>query len=226
MLEIFDGDGSDPATATAGSFAGGLGCDANGDAAIDAGDLSCTVLLIFNGPGACGGATESASQATGGAATLAVADRQPLAAGATVALPVTLQSGGHLLRAAVFAVNFDPARLTLDATDGNRDGISDGVQLMLGAGQVGSAVYQAEEGRVEITIFGTALESAPLTDGTLATLLLTAHSDGNGEQPLTLTDGSLGDAAGQSVPVSVQNGSLLITPGPLEHHLYLPLVNR
>lgn len=33
-------------------------------------------------------------------------------------------------------------------------------------------------------------------------------------------------AGGQSVPVSVQNGSLLITPGPLEHHLYLPLVNR
>ena len=35
-------------------FVGTVGCDANEDGVIDAGDLSCTVLTIFNGPGECG----------------------------------------------------------------------------------------------------------------------------------------------------------------------------
>lgn len=54
VLEIFDGDGSDPQQTPTGSFAGDpVGCDANEDGLIDAGDLSCTPLLIFNGPGVC-----------------------------------------------------------------------------------------------------------------------------------------------------------------------------
>jgi hypothetical protein len=40
---------------TDGSFVGHpLGCDANQDAIVDAGDVSCTTLLIFEGPGVCG----------------------------------------------------------------------------------------------------------------------------------------------------------------------------
>jgi hypothetical protein len=54
-LEIFDGDGSDPAQTPGGDFAGNPACDANADNTIDAGDLSCAVLIAFEGPGACGG---------------------------------------------------------------------------------------------------------------------------------------------------------------------------
>jgi Leucine-rich repeat (LRR) protein/subtilisin family serine protease len=53
-LEIFDGDGADPANTYDGDFTGSrTGCDANDDETIDAGDLSCAVLIAFEGPGAC-----------------------------------------------------------------------------------------------------------------------------------------------------------------------------
>ena len=54
VLEIFDGDGSDPADASNGSFPGTVGCDSNEDGTISAADITCMVLIIFNGPGACG----------------------------------------------------------------------------------------------------------------------------------------------------------------------------
>jgi hypothetical protein len=55
VLELFDGDGTDPAAVSGGGFAGnGTGCNANGDAVVDAGDLACTVNLIFGAPGGCG----------------------------------------------------------------------------------------------------------------------------------------------------------------------------
>lgn len=54
VLEIFDGDGDDPANADSGTFAGTTGCDANEDGTISAADITCVVLIIFNGPGTCG----------------------------------------------------------------------------------------------------------------------------------------------------------------------------
>lgn len=53
ILEVFDGDGSNPANAGGGLFPGSADCDANEDGLIDAGDVSCTALIVFNGPGAC-----------------------------------------------------------------------------------------------------------------------------------------------------------------------------
>ena len=43
--EIFDGDGTTPSGASGGSYKGTMYCDANRDGQINAGDLSCTVLL-------------------------------------------------------------------------------------------------------------------------------------------------------------------------------------
>ncbi len=53
VLEIFDGDESWPAAASAGSFAGTAYCDSNQDGVIDAGDIACTALIVFDGPLAC-----------------------------------------------------------------------------------------------------------------------------------------------------------------------------
>jgi len=48
-------DGSLPENASGGTFPGfGFGCDANSDSGIDAGDISCTVLIIFEGQESCG----------------------------------------------------------------------------------------------------------------------------------------------------------------------------
>lgn len=47
FTEIFDGDGNLAKDAPKGSFAGSvIGCDANKDKIIDAGDVSCAVLLL------------------------------------------------------------------------------------------------------------------------------------------------------------------------------------
>ena len=54
VLEIFDGDGTNPAAVPGGTFPGDpIGCNANADAVVDAGDLSCIVRLIF-ASGGCG----------------------------------------------------------------------------------------------------------------------------------------------------------------------------
>jgi len=54
VLEIFDGDGSDPNAVPGGTFPGDpAGCNANADAVVDAGDLACAVRLIMEGGGGC-----------------------------------------------------------------------------------------------------------------------------------------------------------------------------
>ena len=53
VLEIFDGDGTNPSAVPGGTFLGDpIGCNANADALVDAGDLACVVRLIF-GSGGC-----------------------------------------------------------------------------------------------------------------------------------------------------------------------------
>ncbi len=47
-IELFDGDGQEPFSVRGGTFPGEpAGCNANSDAAVDAADISCMVLLIF-----------------------------------------------------------------------------------------------------------------------------------------------------------------------------------
>ena len=54
-LELFDGDGTNPAATYGGTYAGDpTGCNANGDGAVDGADISCAVRLIFLGQGTCG----------------------------------------------------------------------------------------------------------------------------------------------------------------------------
>jgi len=67
VLEIFDGDGSDPADAGDGSFPGdSVGCNSNADPRIDAADMSCTVLVIFDETHACTGSQGDLSGAADG----------------------------------------------------------------------------------------------------------------------------------------------------------------
>ena len=63
VLEFFDGDGVLPANTPGGTFAGNpIGCNPNQDHAVDAGDLSCTVLIIWGGgSAACTGTLSSVS---------------------------------------------------------------------------------------------------------------------------------------------------------------------
>jgi hypothetical protein len=50
VAEIFDGDGNLANDAPKGTFVGSpIGCDANKDKIIDAGDISCAVILLDGG---------------------------------------------------------------------------------------------------------------------------------------------------------------------------------
>jgi len=54
VMEIFDGDGMLPADAPGGTFPGdAVGCNPNGDTAVNAGDLSCETLILFGQPMVC-----------------------------------------------------------------------------------------------------------------------------------------------------------------------------
>ena len=54
VLELFDSDGTNPAAVPGGTFSGDpIGCNANADAIVDAGDLACVVRLIFGSAGGC-----------------------------------------------------------------------------------------------------------------------------------------------------------------------------
>ena len=55
VLEIFDGDGTIPAAVPGGTFPGDpIGCNANADTVVDAGDLACVARIIFGSGGGCG----------------------------------------------------------------------------------------------------------------------------------------------------------------------------
>ena len=55
VLEIFDGDGNTPAGVPGGTFPGDpIGCNANADAVVDAGDLVCVARILFGTGGGCG----------------------------------------------------------------------------------------------------------------------------------------------------------------------------
>jgi hypothetical protein len=61
VLEIFDGDDVLPINTPGGSFPGNpVGCNSNQDYLVDAGDLSCTVMIIFGNP-SCTGLTATSS---------------------------------------------------------------------------------------------------------------------------------------------------------------------
>jgi len=53
VLEIFDGDGTDPTDAQGGDFWGTYQCDSNQDGTINAPDISCVGLILFYGPLGC-----------------------------------------------------------------------------------------------------------------------------------------------------------------------------
>lgn len=192
VLEIFDGDGSNPSDTGNGTFVGTAGCDANGDSMIDAGDLTCTVLLIFNGPAACRQPVLTtplppAQLAIGAAAATRRVNHGP------VAVPIVLTSHGHAIAAAAFTLTLGDA---FDPTDGDGDGIPDAVHLgPLPTGVAVTTIWHA--GHLAVTIMGQSLPFAPLADGPLLTVTVARAS------AVAVADPSLGSVTGYSVPVQV-----------------------
>jgi hypothetical protein len=231
VLEIFDTDDAISWWRThTGSFVGSpRGCDSNASEngpnpatplnSVDAGDITCTVLVFF-GNTAC--TTPSAvAAAAGQTAILALPVKVEGAVGATVAVPVTLDSAGNDVAAASFVLAYDPTAASFDTTDSDADGLPDAIALNIPASMAKTVVVDADAGTIKVAVYGTSLPMALLGDGVLATIGLELDSDASA---LALTQVSLGSNQGYSIPVSV-DGNTAPLFGGRNQSIFLPLLN-
>jgi hypothetical protein len=240
VLEIFDGDGSDPADTPGGTFPGDpVGCDANCDGVVDAGDISCVVLIIFNGPGACGGgcgltamtgpSLPSGSAALSDGPVLTIPDQVPASPGGMVTLPVNFTANGNSIASMIFSVDYDQTWLTFDPTDSDSDGIPDTVTLDIPSAFNASVTFDGgdTDGELDFFIADTFPPLASLPDGAIVSMTLNVGS------PPSVTEAavnfsqdpvaSFGDTSGQSVPGTTDDGSVLIASTDT-YQIYLPLL--
>jgi len=231
VQEIFDGDGAFWQDAPGSGYPGATGCDANQDTLIDAGDLSCTALLIANGVEGC--SADAVQQAGQTSAKLTIAQDRTAVAGETVQVPITLTTDSAAVTAAAFRLHFDAARLTFDPTDGNGDAIPDALHFTLPAlTEQPLITVTTHTGALDIAF--TALAATPVTwyDGVLLTVTLRANALSGGS-PVTTTlafdpsvPPSLGSATGTSIPVQTADGLVQILPPAAAVRLYLPLITQ
>ena len=133
-LEILDGDGAFWTDVPGGAFAGlPVGCDANADTTVDAGDLSCIHRLIF-GQSCAISPLLPGSRAHGGEDGQ---DRSRLELGpwevpvmdGRVVSTLELHSADWDVNSLVVSLDLDTTRYTFDPTDVDADGIPDAVRV-------------------------------------------------------------------------------------------------
>jgi len=251
VLEIFDADGSDPANTPQSTFVGNpVGCNPNQDYVVDAGDLSCTILIIQGSGAACtGGIFTSLNAADYGVATtssalvpesvgsdearisLVIPDFIPTKPGQTSVVPIRLSTGGQLVNSVVFSLNYNETWLSFDPTDGDGDGIPDAMSLDLPDGFIASVSFDPldTDGEIDLIIFGDPfMPNASLVDGILAQVSLKAGSPANDVTAL-LQDSfdpmtSFGSISGDSLLSIIDDGSAFISKAP--YRSFMPLGRR
>jgi len=202
---------------SAGSYAGSAqGCDSNNDRKLAISDLICTARLFFGG--AC---VTGVAAATFAEPVVLTAPASVIAsAGIAAEAPIYLRTNGSQVSAAAFSVKIDATQLQLDPTDADQDGVPDAVSLHVPTGMLKMVLYDAVQGQIHIMLSGVALPMPLLADGKIASIQLTGSAQATGTPtPLMLTDVSLGDAEGNTVPAEVQ---LLSASG----RLFLPLITQ
>ncbi|MGB0385106.1 MAG: cohesin domain-containing protein [Ardenticatenaceae bacterium] len=132
-----------------------------------------------------------------------------------VTVPMNLATNGSNISSIAFSVDLDENWLTLDSSDNNGDGIPDAVALSLPSGFIGSVSFDGSDtdGEIDVAIFSFS-PSATLSDGQIAAITFDV---GN---PSTTTEAavnfslnpvaSFGDPAGNDVPGTTDDGSVLI----------------
>lgn len=214
VLEFFDGDDNDDwldaANGTTGSFAGSpVGCDANADTDIGAGDLSCQINILLDPTGySCAVAVAAGA----GEAVLSVGTLDAAGAGAEVALPVHFQGNGRQVAAAVFRLKL--YGLAFDAADGDGDGLPDGLEVHLPEDAQVIAIPRGDG--LDVVLFSP--ELTPFADGPLVTV---RGVQSGAEAAAVRFDGaapaSLGDIHGAGVPVQMVGA---------EYSIHLPSLSR
>ncbi len=198
-LEIFDGDGDFWLTAPGGTFAGSpVGCDSNADTVIDAGDVSCTTLLIFDL--ACDTSTTVTIAAGLG---LSLPSDLDVTAG-TVTVPVTFTSGGLAISSIVFSLDFDQTRLSFDPADSDGDGTPDAVRFLGASASTQSVSFDLDDATGELDVLISDLSQiqmdGPLVEVELQVLDGGAAVLGGAVLFSPAPEASFGDTEGHSVP--------------------------
>jgi hypothetical protein len=152
------------------------------------------------------------------AGSVIVPDQVSGAAGETVAIPVTLETGGNRIAAATFALSLDGATASFDPTDSDGDGVPDAITLNVPAGTAKTVIFDAATNRIQVALYGTALPMPLLSDGVLASIEVQLRGD---TSALSLTQASLGSDVGQSIPVDG-----VTTPTQGNDALFLPLLSQ
>lgn len=235
VLEIFDNDGNYWLDAWDSDYTGNPpGCDANQDTIIDAGDLICTTLIIFNGEQAC---ALPPTVVAAGVATLAMPTTLRAAPGQTVAVPLTFTGSANRVAAALFTLDLDPTRLAFDPTDSNGDAIPDAITFAVPAGFAPKVTYDATRRQLRFVVADLTPPLATLPDGLVATVALTvlptADDATTATIPLTFATAqpaSLGSDAGQSIPVTTSDGAVALSSDESNvvqpNKLYMPLITK
>lgn len=207
-LELFDGDGSTWLDVAGGTFAGQpVGCDANADTAIDAGDTSCMGRLIFG---------MGCDDALAGARPSVLLPRTLVPVGGAVTAAVDFAAGGRSITSLAFSIDVDTSALGFDPADNDFDGIPDAVRFNV----PGTAVEFADwdpadtDGELDILITSTSASPSTVTDGSVVEIDFTALSPGApvvagvvfADQPAP----SFGEVAGYAVAGDASVGEPLI----------------
>ncbi len=129
-LEIFDGDGAFWADVPAGTFTGDpIGCDANADTSVDAGDISCIHLLIF-GSTCAGSPLSRRLPKTESTLRLELGPWELPVEGDHVTAELVLSSPDHDINSLAVSLDLDTDRYTIDTTDADDDGLPDAITVI------------------------------------------------------------------------------------------------
>ena len=166
--------------------------------------------------------------------SLDIEDLVAATAGGTAAVDVTFTSGGSLISATTFSLDFDESLLTFDPTDADLDGLPDSVTLRVPGAFQGSVTYDKDntDGELDFLIADIFPPLSPLPDGVIASVTFGVGS------PASTTEAAVncsldpaaafGSTSGASVPGTCSDGSVLIKvtnhPTPTPHHTPPPPV--
>ncbi len=233
VLEIFDIDSSIAWWNTfTGTFPGSpKGCDSNGSEnglsgetfSVDAGDITCTVLIFFGDTSCTLGGLQTARAAEANTVAVGIGE---LSGEETVAVPVELRGAGEDIAAATFALHYDPSAYRFDSADVDGDGVADAVNFNAPAGMAKIVVHDEVAHRIQVAIFGVSLPFPVLSNGPMATIALEPVGNAAAATPLGLSDVSLGDVNGQSVPVVVDPDDASGGLDEADNAVFMPLINN
>ena len=214
ILEIFDGDGSNPADAPNGEFPGSpIGCDANSDNRINAGDIACNILIIFNDSCGSGFNQQLSKNAPPEINLLNPATNNP----DKIEVPIIYNAHGNDVATLSFSIDIHRNWQASDQ-DADEDGIPDSIQFNLPT--TATSIVSIGEGKhqqtIEITIINWGSPLSSLEDGHLGSITLIPKVKGQTMQPPLVTFSadilpSFGNLSGESVS---GNGQVVLMTSP------------